>query len=226
MTIIFFRTIIVFLTLLIFMRLLGKRQLGELELNELVVSVLIANLAGLPLQDIGVPLMNGILPVVILFCCEVLISGATMVNIKLRTVIYGKPSILIENGVIIQSEMKRNRFTLDELTEELRNKNILDITTVKYAVLETDGKLNTILNPPERPVTAGQMNIECTDEPMPNIIINNGRVISSNLKMNGRNEKWLEQELRRQGVPDPKDVYLLTLSQSGKVYFAKKEGRS
>lgn len=226
MTIIFFRTIIVFLTLLIFMRLLGKRQLGELELNELVVSVLIANLAGLPLQDIGVPLMNGILPVIILFCCEVLISGATMGSIKLRALIYGKPSILIENGVIIQSEMKKNRFTLDELTEELRNKNILDITKVKYAILETDGKLNTILSPPERPVSAGQLNIECADEPMPNIIINNGRVISNNLKINGQSEKWLEQELRRHGVSDPKDVYLLTLSQSGKVYFAKKEGRS
>ncbi len=226
MTIIFFRTIIVFLTLLIFMRLLGKRQLGELELNELVVSVLIANLAGLPLQDIGVPLMNGILPVIILFCCEVLISGATMGSIKLRSLIYGKPSMLIENGVINQSEMKRNRFTLDELTEELRNKNIMDITKVKYAILETDGTLNTILNPPERPATAGQMNIECQDEPMPNIIINNGRVISNNLKLNGRNEKWLEQELRRQGVSDPKDVYLLTLSQSGSVYFAKKEGKS
>ncbi len=222
MAIIFFRTVIVFFTLLIFMRLLGKRQLGELELSELVVSVLIANLAGLPLQDIGVPLMNGILPVIILFCCEVLISGATYKSIKLRALIYGRPSILIENGTIIQSEMKKNRFTLDELTEELRSKNIMDISKVKYAILETDGTLSTILNAPERPATAGQMNADCPDEPMPHIIINNGRVLSKNLKLNGRNEKWLEQELRRHGVSDAREVYLLTLSRTGKIYFEKK----
>lgn len=222
MIIIFFRTIIVFLTLLVFMRLLGKRQLGELELNELVVSVLIANLAGLPLQDIGVPLMNGILPVIILFCCEVLISGAAMASVKLRTLVYGKPSILIENGVIRQSEMKKNRFTIDELTEELRSKNIMDLSKVKYAILETDGTLNTILQPEERPVTAGQLGIECADEPMPYIIINNGRVMSGNLKLAGRDLKWLEKELVRQGVSCAGDVYLLTLSQSGSIFFARK----
>lgn len=222
MIIIFFRTIIVFLTLLVFMRLLGKRQLGELELNELVVSVLIANLAGLPLQDIGVPLMNGILPVVILFCCEVLISGAAMASVKLRALIYGKPSMLIENGVIRQSEMKKNRFTIDELTEELRSKNIMDLAKVKYAILETDGTLNTVLQPEERPVTAGQLGIECADEPMPYIIINNGRVMSGNLKLAGRDLRWLKDELARQGASCAGDVYLLTLSKSGSIYFAGK----
>lgn len=223
MAIIFFRTFIVFLSLIFFMRLLGKRQLGELELSELVVSVLVANLVAMPLQDIGVPLLNGLVPVLILFCCEMLISGATLKSVKFRALIYGTPSILVEDGVINQYEMQKNRFTLDELTEELRNKNIMDISKIKYAILETDGTLNTILKAPEQPVTAAQMNIEATEAAMPNIIINNGRIISNNLQLNGRDKRWLQKELSNRGVSDPEEVYLMTLSSTGEIYFAKKE---
>jgi uncharacterized membrane protein YcaP (DUF421 family) len=205
------------------MRILGKRQLGELELSELVVALLIANLATLPLQDIGIPLLNGLLSIIILFCCELIVAGITLKSAKMRAIIYGKPSLLVEKGKIIQSEMEKNRFTIDELLEELRNKSITDISKVQYAILETDGVLSTILAPAERPVTAAQMKVPVDDTGYPTILISDGRVLSDNLKRMGRDGNWLKAELKRQGVKEPGQVYILTLNDAGQVYFAAKE---
>ena len=152
MAIIFIRTLIIYFALVLIMRLLGKRQLGEMELSEFVVAALIADLASHPLQDIGIPMINGLVPIVTLFCCEVLISGLAMKNIRLRALLFGKPSMLVEKGKIRQKEMKKNRFTTDELMEELRNQGYLDIGSVEYAVLETDGRLSVIPYPAEAPV--------------------------------------------------------------------------
>ena len=156
MAIIIIRTIIVYFSLLLTMRLLGKRQLGEMELSEFVLAALIADLAALPLQDLGIPMINGLVPILTLFCCELLIAGVCMKNIRLRTAFYGKPSLLIIRGRISQKEMHRNRFTPDELMQELRNQGFLDISTVQYAILETDGKLNVIPFPNQCPVTPEQ----------------------------------------------------------------------
>lgn len=219
MAIVFFRTIIIFLTLLISMRLMGKRQLGELELSELVVAVLISNVASHPLQEISISLMNGLLPIIILLCCELIISGLIVRSAKIRQLICGKPCFIITDGIINQREMKKNRFTLDELYEELRNQGVLDVSTVKFAILETDGKLNIVLFPAEQPVTAGQMGISTSDDGYPVIIINNGRLMSHNLRLCGRDEKWLNNELKKRKLSEVKDVYLMTLNSSGQIYF-------
>lgn len=219
MAIVFFRTIIIFLTLLISMRLMGKRQLGELELSELVVAVLISNVASHPLQEISISLMNGLLPIIILLCCELIISGLIVRSAKIRQLICGKPCFIITDGIINQREMKKNRFTLDELYEELRNQGVLDVSTVKFAILETDGKLNIVLFPAEQPVTAGQMGISTSDDGYPVIIINNGRLMSHNLRLCGRDEKWLNNELKKRRLSEVKDVYLMTLNSSGQIYF-------
>lgn len=207
------------------MRLMGKRQLGELELSELVVAVLISNVAAHPLQDIGIPIMNGILPVIILLCCELIISGFIVKSVRFRAFICGKPSILISSGVIDQDEMKQNRFTLDELYEELRNQGVLDVSLVKYAVLETDGKLNLVMFPAERPVTASQMQIKVNDTGYPMIIVNNGRLIGENLKKCGKDRKWLDKKLERRKVKRVNDVYLMTLNAADQIYFLEAEGK-
>ncbi len=225
MAIVFFRTLIVFFALLFSMRLMGKRQLGELELSELVVAVLISNVAAHPLQDIGIPIMNGILPVIILLCCELIISGFIVKSVRFRAFICGKPSILISSGVIDQDEMKQNRFTLDELYEELRNQGVLDVSLVKYAVLETDGKLNLVMFPAERPVTASQMQIKVNDTGYPMIIVNNGRLIGENLKKCGKDRKWLDKKLERRKVKRVNDVYLMTLNAADQIYFLEAEGK-
>lgn len=226
MAIIFLRTLIVYFTLLITMRLLGKRQLGEMELSEFVLAVLIADLAAHPLQDLGIPMINGITPVLTLFCCEVLISWLSMKSIRLRSILFGKPSILIRRGQIDQKEMEKNRFTSDELMQNLRNLGCMDISRIEYAILETDGQLNVVKYPSEQPVTAGQMNIPTADSGYPLTVISSGRVIEENLNYLGRDRQWLSQELERRGVKDAKNVYLMLLSEGGQIYLAPKEGKA
>lgn len=223
MAIVLIRTVIVFFTLVICMRLLGKRQLGELELSELVVSVLVADLASLPLQDIGIPLLNGLVSILTLFCLELILSGLTLRFGKLRPFLYGKPCFLIEKGVINQKEMVKNRFTVEELAEELRRQSISDIQSVEYAVLETDGTVNVMLFPAFRPATAGSSGGVPSDSGYPHILISDGRTISENLKKIGKDEIWLKEECRARGAADTKDVFLLSCDDAGNIYFLKKE---
>lgn len=219
MAIILIRTLILFLSLILAMRLMGKRQLGELELSELVVAVLVADIASIPLQNPSLPLSYGLIPL----CCELIISGLTYRSVRLRKLLYGRPNLIIERGRIAQQAMHRNRFTLDELTQELRNQGILDIASVEYAVLETNGRLNIILTPEQQPVTAGQMGVTPDDTGYFSILINNGRIIDKNLKRMGRDERWLQKQLHQRGAQSVRDVYLLMLNDAGQIYFAAKE---
>ncbi len=223
MAIIIIRTIIVYFSLLITMRLLGKRQLGEMELSEFVLAALIADLASLPLQDLGIPMINGLVPIIVLFCCELLIAGVCMRNIRLRAFFSGKPSMLVIRGKICQVEMHRNRFTPDELMQELRNQGILDISSVQYAVLETDGKLNVVPFAAKCPATAEQLGINVSDEGYPFIVINNGRVLQGNLKHLGRDLNWLKGQLKQKGLSSPEQVFLMTADRNDHVYLAERE---
>ena len=225
MTIVIIRTLIVYFALVLFMRLMGKRQLSELELPELAVAVLIADLGTHPLQDIGIPLMNGLLPMIVLFCCEVLISGAAMKSPKLRSLLFGRPSFLIMDGKIVQREMRRCRFTPDELAEQLRSNGISDISQVQYAILETDGELNAILYPQYRTATAADLGLSPESGGYPVIVINDGRILSDNLKYLGRNENWLRHELKRWGLGSAQDVYLLVADKRGTTFCAPMEGK-
>jgi len=223
LAIVFIRTVIVFVVLILSMRIMGKRQLGELELSEVVVAVLISDMASHPLQDIGVPLLNGLLPVIVLLCCEILISGAIVKSVRFRAFICGRPSILIENGKIIQAEMKRCRFTIDELTEDLRKKGVTDISTVKYAILETDGTLNALPYSTEKPPSAAAMNIQAEDFSIPYSIISDGKVIERNLINSGHDIQWLNNQLSSRNIKSPKDVYYMTVDNFEKVYFLARE---
>ena len=224
MAIVFIRTLIVYAALLLTMRLLGKRQLGEMELSEFVVAALIADLAAHPLQDIGIPMMNGLIPILTLFCCEVLIAGISLKHIRLRTLLFGKPSILISHGKIDQRELWKNRFTLDELMQEMRSQGAMDISKVEYAILETDGRLNVMLYPSEMPVTASLMNLQVPDEGYPVILISDGRIIEDNLQRCGKSRTWLDEQLRERKAKSAGEVFLMMLNGAGQIYFARKEG--
>ena len=225
MAIVIARTLILYFSLLLTMRLLGKRQLGEMELSEFVVAALIADLAAIPLQDVGIPLLNGLVAILVLFCCEILISGLTLKHIRLRTVFFGKPSLLIVRGKINQPEMHKNRFTVDELMQELRNQGSMDISQIEYAILETDGKLNVIPYPSERPVTPSQMGLDAGPGGYPTIIVSDGHILEANLRHAGRDLPWLTKQLKARGHEDAKNVFLMTVTNSGQIYFAPKEER-
>ena len=223
MAIIFVRTVILYFAILISMRIMGKRQLGEMEISEFIVAALIADLAATPLQDIGIPLLNGLVPIIIMFCFEIIIAGLNMRSVKLRKLTYGRPEIIIRNGRIIREAMQKNRFTLDELMQELRAQGLTDTAQVEYAVLETNGQLSIILKSGDQPATASQMGVGGDDVSYAHIIINEGRILDNNLELLGRDRRWLSNELKRQNFRSADEVYILTLSESGRVFCQAKE---
>lgn len=220
---IFLHSIIIYAILVLLMRLIGKRQLGELELPELIVTFLISEAASEPIINPDTPIIHVVVPIVTLLVLEYLFSVVALKSVRLRGLLTGKPSLLIVHGRIDQTQMRKNRITPDELTEALRSDGILDLGTVEYAVLEANGKLNIIPTPGERTVTAAQLNIETTDAGYPVIVINNGRVMSGNLRLLGYDEKWLRSRLRENGLSDPDEVYMMTADRLGGVYLAPKE---
>ena len=222
MIIIFIRTLIVYAALGVCLRLLGKRQLGEMELSEFIVASLIADVAANPLQDIGMPLLNGLIPVVTLFCCELAISTLTMRSIRLRAFLFGKPSLLIDHGRILQKEMANNRFTLDELLSELRALGVRDIATIEYAFLETNGKLSVLQYESETPPSAAALNVSVENCGFPRILISDGRLISENLRKSGYEEKWLMKQIQPYGGRIA-DIFLLTVDDAARVYCVRKE---
>ena len=223
MLVLTFRTVIIFVSLLILMRLLGKRQMGELELSELIVSFLVADVAASPLQNPELELWHGLIPMVIIFLCELFISALTVKSITVRRWLCGKPCFLIVEGKIQQDSMRKCRFTVDELEEELRSKDVNDPSTVQYAILETDGTLNIILYPAERPVTAGQLELETENDGYAVVLIEDGKLLKKNLELMGKDETWLKKELKKRGCGSYKQVYTMILFHSGKIYFTEKE---
>ena len=225
MVIAFVRTIILYLLIIVGIRLMGKRQVGELEPSELVLALIIADLAAVPMQDFGIPLLSGIIPILTLLSITMIISVLSMKSVTFRALLCGRPSIIVENGKLKQAEMKKNRFTVDELMEELRMKGVTDISTVKYAILETNGQISVLPYSDQKPPIAADVNIQTTESGLPLVIINDGRVLEHNLKTRGYDETWLGKQLQAHGAKTPKEVYLLTADEGGRVYFAAKEGQ-
>ncbi|MBQ3405300.1 MAG: DUF421 domain-containing protein [Oscillospiraceae bacterium] len=223
MAIIFLRTLIVFFLIMLAMRIMGKRQLGELEPSELVAAVLISDISANPLEDMGIPLIYGILPALTLLSCEVLISAITLKSIRLRSLLGDVPSIVISHGKINQKEMRKNRFNIDELTSELRKQGVTDISSIQTAVLEPDGSISILLYPSECPVTPAQLNIDSGNSSYPVILINDGHIIDGNLKLLGIDRAWLDKELKKRNIESPEDVFLLTSDSSFNIYVDEKD---
>ncbi|MPM39067.1 hypothetical protein SDC9_85698 [bioreactor metagenome] len=222
MVIAFIRTVILYLFIIIGFRLMGKRQVGELEPAELVLSLIIADLAAVPMQDFGIPLLTGVIPILTLLSITSILSVLTMKSVKFRVLMCGRPGFIIENGKLNQAEMRRNRFTVDELMEDLRLSGTTDISAIKYAILETNGRLSVLPYANQLPVTANQMNLTPEDVALPLVIISDGRLIEHNLKARGLDKGWLEKRLSEHGTARQQDVFLLSVDEKNRVYFALK----
>ncbi len=220
----FFRTAILYLLLIVGLRLTGKRQIGELEPIELVLTMLLSDLASVPMQDFGIPLVNGVIPIVTLLAMSMLLSCVSLRNVRFRTLICGKPAIIIRNGRLQQDAMRHNRLTLDELFEELRTQGVTDISDVKYAVLETGGQLSVLLRTAAQPATPEQMRLDCEDDVfLPTVIINDGRLLRGNLRQTGHDEAWLQAQLSENGVDVPSQVFLLSIDERGEIICIVKD---
>jgi uncharacterized membrane protein YcaP (DUF421 family) len=210
----FVRTIILYITVIAAVRIMGKREIGELQPSELVVAILISELAAIPMQETGIPLASGVIPILTLIACEIVLSSLTMLSHRARRIISGSPSVLILNGVIDQKEMRRLRFTIDDLLEELRISGYMSASEVAVAVAETNGKLSIFPAAACKPVTAGMMGIAAPDGGLPVTVISDGEVSLRALKKAGRDEPWLSAQLAAQKLA-PKDVFLMTVDNGG-----------
>ena len=216
------RTVVVYLFLIAVIRFLGKRQLGQMEPSEVVVTMLVADLASFPMEDPDIPLTSGIVPILAVLSMEILLSFLSVRSLKVRKLLCGKPVILMENGDFLQENMRKNRITIDELLSQLRQKDILDPTTVRYAILETGGNLSVFPYPEYEPAAARDAGVSVESLTAPITVVSDGRVLSDNLKKAGKNQKWLEKALQKQGAT-VKQTFLLTVDKENKVLFYKKQ---
>ena len=220
----FFRTIILYLLLMFGLRMLGKRQIGDLEPSELVLTLIISDLASVPMQDYGIPLINGVLPIITLLCLSMLLSFFSLKSIRFRTLVCGSPTVIIRDGKILQQNMAENRLTVDELYEQLRSQGYSDLCAVKYAILETNGQLSILPYTRESPLTPQDARLDVADRAtLPVLLINDGHVLSENLSLLGHDTQWLSAQLRRHQLTSPKDVFILTIDEAGTVICIPKE---
>lgn len=215
------RSIVLYLLLIVTIRLLGKRQLGDMEPTEFVVTLLIADLASVPMQDPGIPLLSGIVPILTILVLEITLSTLSFYFISFRKLLCGMPIILMQNGKIIPNNLKRTRITPDELTEHLREKDIVDLTTVKYAILETNGQISALLESQSQPLMPKDMNIQTDDNDLPVTIISGGKLLEHNLKISGHNRKWVDKILSQHHTTE-KNVFLLTVTRANQIYLSLK----
>jgi len=198
---------------------MGKRQVGQLQPSELVVALIIADLAAVPMSEVGIPLINGIIPIITLFIMEELLSYISMKSERARGLISGKPSILIERGTIIEDELRRIRYNINDLLEQLRLKNFSNVEDVSYAILETSGQLSVIPKEEKKPVTLKDMNLIAKTGHLPVTVIIDGRIISDNLYKIGLSNNWLADQLRKNSIKSSEDVFFAYLNPERKFIY-------
>jgi uncharacterized membrane protein YcaP (DUF421 family) len=218
----YIRTIVLYLVLITVIRLMGKRQVGQMEPSEFVVTMLVANLASIPMQDEGVPLYSGLVPILTVLGVELLLSAFSVSSVGFRRLLCGKPVILIENGKVLQENLRKTRVTLDELTGHLREKDVLDISTVQYAILETSGNLSVFPYPKYQPANAMEAGVQAKKQYLPITIVGDGYLYRENLALAKKDENWLARVLKEKGA-ELKEVWLLTVDGADHMVFLRKE---
>ena len=222
MLITFFRSIVLYIIVLIVMRLMGKREIGQLQPFELAISIMIADLATIPMTEIGIPIFNGIIPILGLLLMHLIISIINLKSLKGREIICGKPTILIYRGKIDEKALKKERFTINELQEKLRGNNIVNLGDVEYAILETSGEVTIIQKPEKRGTIPEDFNIKPDYEGIPYDLVIDGKVMNKNLKSIGKNYSWLKKQVEKFGIK-PEEALVVTIDGKGQIFCQKKE---
>lgn len=222
MLITFFRAIVLYIIVLVVMRLMGKREIGQLQPFELAISIMIADLASIPMTEIGIPIFNGIVPILGLLVMHLILSLINLKSLKAREIICGKPSILIYRGKINEKELKKERFTINELEERLRGNNVVNLGDVEYAILETSGQVTVIQKPEKRNTIPEDFNIVPEYEGIPYDLVVDGKVMNKNLKAIGKNYNWLKKQVEKFDIK-PEEALVVTIDGKGQIFCQKKE---
>ena len=222
MLVTFIRTIVLYILVLIVMRLMGKREIGQLQPFELAISIMIADLASIPMSDTGIPITNGIIPILGLLVMHLVISMINMKSMKSRAVLCGKPTILIYRGRIDEKALKKERFTLNELQERLRGNNIVNIGDVEYAILETSGQVTVIQKPNKRTTIPEDFNIMPEYEGITYDLVVDGKIMKENLKQIQKEEDWLRKQVAKFNI-NIEDALIVTYDGKGQIFCQEKE---
>ncbi|WP_106764965.1 DUF421 domain-containing protein [Pseudoruminococcus massiliensis] len=216
------RTILLYIVIILAIRIMGKRQIGELQTSELVVTLLISDIAAIPMQNTEQSLLSGIVPILILIVCEIIISFLMLKRAGFRRIICGKPIVIISDGKINQSEMHRLRMSTEDLSEELRQQGIFNIEDVGFAIVETNGKLSVLKKPEKDIPTAEELGIKTNDKGLEVVIISDGEISKCSLKICGLSRDWLFDTLKKENT-ELNDVFLMIANGQGEYKIIEKE---
>ena len=222
MLIVFLRSIVLYIIVLIVMRLMGKREIGQLQPFELAIAIMIADLAAVPMAETGIPISNGIIPILGLLVMHLIISFLNLKSMKIREILCGKPAILIYRGKIDEKALIKERFTINELEERLRGNNIMNLGDIEYAILETSGQVTVIPKPEKRNVIAEDLNITPEYEGISYDLVVDGKVMNKNLKKIGKDYNWLKKEVKKFNM-NPEEALIVTYDGKGQIFCQKKE---
>lgn len=221
MLVVFFRAIFLYILIMFSIRLMGKRQLGELQPSELVITILISNIASLPIEDTNIPMILGVIPVLILVSFDILISNISLKSKGFRSFISGSPMIIIHDGMIDQKQLRKLRFSIDDLMESLRQSGIFDLQEVEYAIVETTGKVSVLQKCDTQSVTPKMLHIECESKAPPVVIISDGKLVESALDAYHIKKSWVYQMIATQKCT-LNTVFLMTCNKDLDYYIVKK----
>jgi len=216
-----YRTVLIYFVVLVVIRMMGKREIGQLSPFDFVVAVIMAEIAAIPMEVSDIPLWHSIVPLLVLGLLEVLVSYATLFSETLRRLICGEPQVIVKNGKLLRAEMRKARYNLDEFLAQMTEKGIVNLDDVEFAVLETSGKLSVVLKSQRRPLTPADLGIPTNYEGLPLILVKDGTVLKNNLQQAGLDEKWLASTLAERGLKT-KTVLLCTLGCDGNLFVCEK----
>lgn len=223
MIIVVLRTLILYALVFIAIRLMGKREIGQLQPFELVVIIMISELAAIPSENVGIPLLSGIIPILVLLLTSLTLAWISLKSERARTIICGTPSILIERGKILEEELRKNRYNLTDLLEELRIKNVPNISDVEFAVLETNGQLSVFPKSQNRPTIPKDFMLKTQFEGLPLTIIMDGNLNRKNLHQGNKDLAWLKKELKKHKIDRVEDVFLASLDSTDTLFVQAKK---
>jgi len=222
MIIVVIRTLILYTLVIVALRLMGKREIGQLQPFELVVIIMISELAAIPSENVGIPLLSGIIPILVLLLTSLTLAWISLKSEKARAIICGSPSIIIQRGKILEEELKKNRYNLTDLLEELRIKNVPNIADVEFAVLETNGQLSVFPKSQKRPTTPEDFHLTTKYEGLPLTIVMDGKLNNTNLQQGNKDLNWLKGELKNQSIDKIENVLIASLDSSGTLFVQAK----
>ena len=222
MILIFVRTIIIYVLVLFVMRFMGKREIGQMQPFELVISIMLADLASTPMAEIGIPILYGIIPIFGLLFMHILISVLNIKSIRVREIICGKPRILINEGKIDEKALTKENFTINELQERLRVNNVNNISDVEYAILETSGQISVILKSEKRGVTTEDLKLQVAKTKISYDLVLDGKIMYDNLKKIGKDEKWLVKEIQKFKIR-PQQALIFVQNGDGSFFCQEKQ---